>query len=351
MSQSSEGGMTSRPLPLVSVLTPVYNGERYLAECIESVLAQTYQNWEYVIVNNCSKDRTLEIAQDYASQDHRIRVHSNPALVPMNENHNIAFQQMSPESDYCKMVHADDWLFPQCLAEMVKVAEANLSVGVVGAYGLEGTKVKWDGLPYPSTVVSGREICRRTLLGGFFVFGSPTSIMFRSNFVRARKEFYNSEEPHTQYADEQACFDVLKASDFGFVHQVLTYTRLHEESTTSAFVRTGFNTDLPAKLSVLVTYGPTHLSSDEQARRLGNVLESYYGFLAANVFLCRKRDFWSYHKKRMKEIGCPLSRAKLASASLRVALNPLVVALSNVFKFVKTLLRTLFARPYEVAGN
>ena len=48
--------------PLVSVLTPVYNGEDYLAECIESILAQTYRNFEYTIVNNCSKDRSLEIA-------------------------------------------------------------------------------------------------------------------------------------------------------------------------------------------------------------------------------------------------------------------------------------------------
>jgi glycosyltransferase involved in cell wall biosynthesis len=49
--------------PLVSILTPVYNGEKYLAECIRSVLAQTYQNWEYTIVNNCSTDKTLEIAK------------------------------------------------------------------------------------------------------------------------------------------------------------------------------------------------------------------------------------------------------------------------------------------------
>ena len=49
--------------PLVSVVTPVYNGEKYLEECIESVLNQTYKNWEYIILNNCSTDRTLEIAE------------------------------------------------------------------------------------------------------------------------------------------------------------------------------------------------------------------------------------------------------------------------------------------------
>ena len=45
--------------PLVSVVTPVYNGQAYLAECIESVLAQSYSNWQYTVVNNCSTDATL----------------------------------------------------------------------------------------------------------------------------------------------------------------------------------------------------------------------------------------------------------------------------------------------------
>src|SRR5687768_18358729 len=90
--------------PLVSVLTPVYNGERYLVECIESVLAQTYQNWEYCIVNNRSTDRTLAIAQKYASQDNRIRIHNNETFVECDANGNIAFRQISSESKYCKVV-------------------------------------------------------------------------------------------------------------------------------------------------------------------------------------------------------------------------------------------------------
>jgi len=63
--------------PLVSVLTPVYNGAEFLSECIESVLAQTYQNWEYTIVDNCSTDGTAEIARRYAAKDSRIRLHQN----------------------------------------------------------------------------------------------------------------------------------------------------------------------------------------------------------------------------------------------------------------------------------
>ncbi|HTQ50255.1 MAG TPA: glycosyltransferase family A protein, partial [Candidatus Acidoferrales bacterium] len=105
--------------PLVTVLTPVYNGEAFICECIESVLNQSYQNYEYIILNNCSKDRTLELASNYAKKDRRIRVHNSPKFVGVIENHNNAFQLMSRESKYCKVVSGDDWLFPHCITTMV----------------------------------------------------------------------------------------------------------------------------------------------------------------------------------------------------------------------------------------
>ena len=166
----------SAPQPLVSIVTPVYNTEKYLAQCIESVLAQTYANWEYVIVNNCSTDRSADIAQHYARQDSRIRICHNEQFLTQLQNCNHAFRQISPESKYCKAVHADDWLFPECVSRMVEVAEANPSVGIVGSYRLEETRVDLDGLPFPNIVVSGRDICRLTLLGKLYVFGSPTSL-------------------------------------------------------------------------------------------------------------------------------------------------------------------------------
>src|SRR4051812_41097887 len=105
--------------PFVSIVTPFYNTEEYLAECIESVLGQTYQNWEYVLVNNKSTDKSAEIARRYAEKDTRLSLVHNTEFLGQVENYNHALRQISPESKYCKMVQADDWIFPRCLEEMV----------------------------------------------------------------------------------------------------------------------------------------------------------------------------------------------------------------------------------------
>ncbi len=304
--------INSKQQPLVSVVTPVYNGDTYLAECIESVLAQTYQNWEYIIVNNQSTDRTLEIAHHYAQQDDRIHIHNNEEFLALMPNWNHALRQISSESKYCKVVHADDWLFPECITEMVKVAETNPSVGLVGAYGLKGDRVYCDGLPYTSTVVSGRELCRLAFFHqSFFVFGSPTSLLIRSDLIRSRKTFYES---HI-YADVEACYNVLQNSDFGFVHQVLTYTRLHDESQTST--HQDLRVNLLGRLTVLKRYGPVYLSAEEYDKFLERKLNNYYKFLGQCVLQRREKAFWDYHKKWLADLGFPLSLSKLLKTALR----------------------------------
>ena len=292
--------------PLVTVVTPVYNGEQYLAECIESVLAQNYQNWEYIIVNNCSTDRSLKIAQAYAQQDARIRIHNNSEFVSALQNHNIGLRQVSAEAKYCKMVFADDWLFPHCISQMVELAEANPRVAIVGAYGLNDTQVSWGGLPYPSPVLPGREICRRTLLGGFYVFGSPTSILIRSDLMQKHEALYNESNFH---ADNELCFDLLKDFDFGFVHQVLTYSRRHNETRSSFSER--FNTYLLGTLIILTKYGPIYLEEREYEKCLQDHMESYYRFLAQSLLYRMDKELIEYHKSGLRSIGYAFSRAKL----------------------------------------
>jgi glycosyltransferase involved in cell wall biosynthesis len=298
--------------PLVSVVTPVYNGERYLTECIESVLAQTYERWEYTIVDNCSTDRTREIAERYAEKDSRIRVHANATFVDVLRNHNIAFRQVSPVAAYCKVVQADDWLFPECLERMVAVAEAHPTVGIVGAYRLDGAKVDCDGLPYPSPMVPGGELCRATLLGGPGVFGSPTSILIRADQVRSRDAFFDETDMH---ADTASCFEVLRSTDFGFVHQVLTFTRRREESQTT--VAEERNSYLPSALRHLARYGPVFLNEAERAAVAAVLLRFYYRFLARSVLEGRGREFWAYHRQQLESLGYGFSRMRV----LRMALG------------------------------
>jgi len=309
-------------MPLVSVVTPVFNGEAYIRECLDSVLAQTYPNWDYTIVNNCSTDGTLEIAREYAARDSRIRIHNNSSFLQIIANYNNAFRQISPDSKYCKVVAADDWLLPECLEKMVGLAEEHPDVAIVGAYGygFDGTHVVWDGLPYSSTVLPGRELCRAFLLGGPYVFGTPTSLLFRSDIVRSRNEFYNEDNLH---ADTEACLEFLAQYNFGFVHQVLTYSRVQENSATGLSRR--LNTYFPGSLYVLKKYGSSYLNRVEYAHAFRARMRNYYRYLGAQVYKGRERDFWSYHQEKLAQLGYPLSWLRLAA----YAVPPLFDALRS----------------------
>ena len=293
--------------PFVSIVTPVFNCEEYLSECIHSVLAQTYRNWEYIIVNNCCTDGSLEIAQYFADSDPRIRIHNNSQFAGIVENHGIAFRQISPTSKYCKMVFADDSLYPECITEMVDLAEKNPSVGIVGAYGVGDAGVLWDGLPVSNTVVPGREICRSRLLGGPYLFGTFTSLLIRSDLIRTLKALDDYANLH---ADTEACYELLQCSDFGFVHQVLTYTRTANESTASFSRR--LNTTTVGSLADLIKYGPVYLSKEELNICIKERMEYYYSFLGKNIFKMRGREFWDYHSNRLEALGLPLSWVRLA---------------------------------------
>ena len=293
--------------PLVSIVTPVYNGAEFLSECIESVLAQTYQNWDYTIVDNRSTDGTGEIARGYAAKDRRIRVHENQEFLRAIPNHNHALRQISAESKYCKVVFGDDWIFPHCLEQMVAVGEENPSVGLISAYALEGKRVAWSGLPYPSRRVSGRDICRRHFLEALYLFGSATTVLYRADLVRAGNPFFNEANIH---ADTEVCFDLLRNSDFGFVHQVLTFTRIREESLTA--MSNDLQTSSSGILYALRAFGREYLSEGEFQSCWEHVLSGYYEFLAKSFLEGRDAKFWEYHKGKLRELTGGFSLVRLA---------------------------------------
>ena len=297
--------------PLVSVLTPLYNGEQHVRQCIEAVRAQTYSHWEHIIVNNCSTDNSLRIAEEYAAREPRIRLHTNREFVGAIANHNIALRYVSEASRYIKFAHADDWLFPECIERMVQLAENNPSVGLVGAYRLHENFVSINGLPYPSTVVPGRAVARAVLLGKFDAFGSFNSTMLRADLVRQKTPFFNESNIH---ADTEACYHILQNADYGFVHQVLTFTRSHEASVSSSL--STLNTNLLGRLFLLLRYGPVFLNEEELRVRKTECLNRYYAFLGKNALKMREKSFWKHHIDGLAKLGMTLNRPRLCASAL-----------------------------------
>ena len=248
-------------LPLVSVVTPVYNGEEHLRECVESVLRQTYENWELVIVDNCSTDGTGEIAAEYATADDRIRHERHEVHVDVNESYDRAVAAVNRESTYWKVIGADDWIYPECLSAMVELAEAHPGVGVVSAFRLEGSSVDFYGIPDEQTVMPGPEALAGHLRGQISAVGSPTAVLLRTDLLPANQPFY---DPEFRHNDTEAVYRLLMHTEFGFVHDVLTFTRRPAAGSETSYAHR-VNTLMPEFLRLHMRYGPSVLASRSTA--------------------------------------------------------------------------------------
>jgi glycosyltransferase involved in cell wall biosynthesis len=298
--------------PLVSIVTPVYNGANFLAESMQSVLDQTYTNWEYVVVDNHSTDATPSIAAEYAAKDPRIRIIRNPTTVGALKNHNIATRAVADASEYTKVLHADDRLLPTCIERMVEVAQRHPSIGLVGSFAQWGNQIVCKGLPPNRSLFGGHDVARRTLLQETNPFWSPSCLMHRTAAIRERALFYHEENDH---ADVQSDYEILRTWDFGFVQETLTWIRAHHNSRTSTIANPMKKT-LAINFEMLLDYGPDFLTEDELSSQIQSQLKHYYVKLAESVFEWRSEDFWRFHKNELRRMHYPLSTRKLVSAAL-----------------------------------
>lgn len=306
----------------VSVVTAVYNGEHYLEQCIKSVLAQTHQEFEYLICNNHSTDRSGEIAQDYAAADSRIRVIQPPTFLPQVKNFNFAYSQISERSKYLKMVHADDWIYPECLSKMSSLADQNPEVALVSAYRLIETTPDCFGVPVDRNVFSGREACRWHLLGTAYPFGSQSTVMYRADVVRRGNPTFFPEDRF--YFDVDAAFRMLVDREFGFVHQILTFSRYQPGAVTDQASQ--FNTWFLFLFVTLEQYGRQLLTPEEFEARMSQVSsEMYRGFgevwLKDRVRRRKRSKFWEFQRKHLGAVGAEIRPELLAKGVLDAGLK------------------------------
>jgi glycosyltransferase involved in cell wall biosynthesis len=173
--------------PAVSVLMTAYNREAYIGAAIESVLAQTFTNFELVIVDDTSSDSTLAIARRYALLDPRIRVVANERNLGdyPNRNHAASFAR----ARFFKYHDSDDVMYPHCLATMMAGLEGAPEAG----FALS-TAHAWPGGPCPM-LLSPRLCYEREFLGRGLFMAGPSGALFRTEVFRALGGFENHGVP------------------------------------------------------------------------------------------------------------------------------------------------------------
>src|SRR3989337_590294 len=113
-------------MPTVSIGLPVFNGEKYLRQALDSILAQTYQDFELIISDNASTDKTQQICREYVKKDSRIRYYRNKRNLGATRNHNRVFELSCGE--YFKWASHDDLLAPEFLSRCVSVLDQDHSI-------------------------------------------------------------------------------------------------------------------------------------------------------------------------------------------------------------------------------
>lgn len=248
----------------VSIGVPVYNGEEFLHDALQSIRDQTFKNWECNIVNNCSTDRSGEIAEEFVKADNRFKLHNYEEYMPVVQNWNRIANHISPDAEYLKIVQADDLIDPSNLEEMIYMMIKYPTIGVVSSYRIDGKVVKCDGLDLmEGNFYKGKDLLLRHLREEVDISGSITTLLFRTKYLKQIPDYpkiFNEKDLH---CDTLLAFHFMNVSDVGFVFKVLSYTRWHKNAYTSRF-NLKYNTFYNSKENRLFTFRHLHPSLEKE---------------------------------------------------------------------------------------
>ncbi|MBI5418627.1 MAG: glycosyltransferase family 2 protein [Deltaproteobacteria bacterium] len=219
--------------PKVSVCIPTYNYAHYLPDAVGSVLAQTFPDYELVVVDNCSTDKTPDIVRKYIDSGAKIRYYRNERNVGQTGNFNLCLKYAA--GDYIKILCADDLLEPACLEKLVSAMESHPRASLAGSArmlvndSLRPLKV----LSYSDRFVedNGFNVIKRCLLKGNLI-GEPTSVLFRK--IHAERGFTTT---YKQLIDLEMWFHLLEQGDFVFLPEPLSKFRRHEGQLTWEYIK------------------------------------------------------------------------------------------------------------------
>lgn len=228
--------MSKSGLPKVSVCIPTFNGAKYLCQAVESVLAQSYQDYEIVIVDNCSTDHTDVVVEALLKENQiRIRYYKNDCNIGLVGNFNACLSYA--HGKYMKYLCVDDLLMPHCLEEMIQALDEDPSVALV-AGGRQiinevGESLAVHRYSATSATYSGFEVINRCLFGSNYI-GEPSAVMFRR---KAALRGFRTELAHLM--DLEMWFYLLEQGNMVNLPEPLCAIRHHAGQMTVQSIKTG----------------------------------------------------------------------------------------------------------------
>lgn len=214
--------------PKVSVVMAVWNGEKYLRQAIDSILAQTFTDFEFIIVDDCSTDATTQIIQGY--DDERIQFATNEENIGLTRSLNKGLALARGE--YIARMDGDDVSQPERLAKQVAFMEANHEVGACGTWAQD--------IDQGGKVIRNREALTGDELDSFYWRVSPLihpTAMFR--FTSSVGPWYDETVPVAQ--DYDLWLRIRAGQRLSNLPEYLLLYRVHDESITAAKAQKQFH--------------------------------------------------------------------------------------------------------------
>lgn len=231
---------------LVSVVMPIYNAQRYLTQAIESILSQSLENFEFILVNDASTDKTLQIINKFKKKDNRIKIINNKKNLQMAKSLNLAIDQT--KSDLIARMDQDDIAFPNRLEVQYAFMQSHPKVAIVGN---DITVIDENGKitgkrTYPTTSEGLKKILFR-----YSAFAHPT-VMFRKPAFQ-KVGGYNPEKHPCE--DIDLWFRLGKRYEFGSIPTFLLKYRVSLNSGSHHNLKKTEIIGLKIKLEAIKKYG------------------------------------------------------------------------------------------------
>lgn len=290
---------------LVSILTPTYQHERYIGACIESALSQTYTNWEQLILDDGSEDKTGTIAREFAERDHRVQYYyqAHRGRHHIGDNYNWLLERS--QGEFIAILEGDDYWAGDKLSRLIPLMQANPDV--ILAYGYTEVVDSRDfSLSGKAGLIPGDDIVNlgegvvnnqpvtsltRVLLLGMVLM--PVSVVIRRLALEQIGGFRTVEDGHA--VDYATILELSRIGPFLFVPSILGFWRRHENQQSSS---NGLEKAMLADYRYAISFMERYASELQISRAQKMRIESSWRRARAGAYLRSGRNSLMNHEWR-----------------------------------------------------